>query len=454
MIAKPVGFSASAAPVLSYVTHDKGGALTADRVEWAENVNCIDASAEQTERIWAQMVDDASELKRQAGGSSRGRKLKDPYGHYVLSWPPDENPSRTEKMAAARTSMNHLGYGRCQYRVVAHSDTDHQHVHVVVCRVHPEHGRAMGRKNDGERLRDWSLQYEKNQGRIRVKGRLEDNVRRQRHRRTARRASIEDRDRGNDPPPPSRPERRPRRRAQRPARDADGRPARRFEAETAAWAGLLAAQRAEQANGTADLAEQKRRRVETAAIFRPQRQALAERRRVETAVIFRPQRQALADQAPLNWAARARSAGSAIVEGARSAAAAATDRTRSAGSAIVEGARSAAAAATDRTRSAGSAIVEGARSAAAAAANQTRSAGSAALTGTRSAGSALVQATESNPVRRVRDRRGSPVRRGWGGQSDPVRRVRRAHRNPVRRVRARPRRPVRRVRARPVVRAR
>ena len=146
MIAKAIGGTSTASLTLDYLHHDKGGAITAERVTWAENVNCIQASAEGTERMWAQLVDDAPEIKRQAGGSTRGRRLENPYAHYVTSWSPDENPSRDEMMTATKDAMDRLGYKGCQYRVVAHSDTDHKHAHAIVCRVHPETGRAMGRK--------------------------------------------------------------------------------------------------------------------------------------------------------------------------------------------------------------------------------------------------------------------------------------------------------------------
>ena len=236
MMAKPIGFTATATPTLDYLHHDKGGALTAERVEWAENVNCIQASAEKTERMWAQLVDDAPELKRQAGGSSRGRRLEKPYGQYVWSWHPDDNPSREHIRETVADGMKKLGLAQCQYRIVVHRDTDHVHAHVIVCRVHPENGRAMGRKNDGDRLREWSLDYEKAQGRIRVPGRLDDLTNRRRHAREKRN--------GQRPTPASpavKRRRRERRRRRRTTRDAIGRPVVLTEVERREWRALLRA---------------------------------------------------------------------------------------------------------------------------------------------------------------------------------------------------------------------
>ena len=98
---------------------------TAERVDWSQNVNCIQMSAEATERAWRQLVADAPELKRQAGGSSRGRLLEKPYAQYVLSWHPDDKPSREHMLETVQEAMKAIGLGHCQYRIVAHRDTKH-----------------------------------------------------------------------------------------------------------------------------------------------------------------------------------------------------------------------------------------------------------------------------------------------------------------------------------------
>ena len=236
MIAKAIGGTSTASSTLDYLHHDKGGAITAERVTWAENVNCIHASAEETERMWAQLVVDAPEIKRLAGGSTRGRRLDKPYAHYVTSWSPDENPSRDEMMTATKGAMDRLGYKGCQYRVVAHSDTDHKHAHAIVCRVHPETGRAMGRKNDGYRLREWALEYEKTQGRIRVPGRLDAHTNRARYMRLKREQPDKKPPRATDAEKTRRRERR--HRGAR-TRDAIGRPIDLTDSERQEWAVLF-----------------------------------------------------------------------------------------------------------------------------------------------------------------------------------------------------------------------
>ena len=237
MIAKPardLPVAATAGPILDYVHHDKDGARTSERVKWAENVNCVQASPEETERMWTQLVADAPELKRQAGGSARGRRLENPFGHYILAWHPDEKPSKEHVLESVGSAMQELGYKGCQYRVVAHQDTDHLHAHVIVCRVNPENGRAMGRKNDVTRLREWSLDYERRQGKIRVPGRLDDLTLRRRHVRELRN--------GQTPTPrsPEAKERRRERRQRRKTRDAISRPITLTDTERQEWAAALA----------------------------------------------------------------------------------------------------------------------------------------------------------------------------------------------------------------------
>ena len=234
MMAKAIGFTATAARTLDYLHQDKGGVGTGGRVAWTQNVNCIHASASETERMWTQLVADAPELKRQAGGSSRGRQLEKPYAHYVFSWHPADNPCGDEMMNAVTDAMRKLGYGQCQYRVVCHQDTAHLHAHVIVCRVHPEHGRAMGRKNDNDLMYKWSMEYEKAHGKIRSPGRLEDITARRRYRRevrAGRQPSAAD--------PEAKHRRSARRHRRRTTRDAIGRPIILTEEERDEWRTLL-----------------------------------------------------------------------------------------------------------------------------------------------------------------------------------------------------------------------
>ena len=257
MMAKPIGFTATATPTLDYLHHDKGGALTAERVDWAENVNCMQDSAEETERMWAQLVEDAPELKRQAGGSSRGRRLEKPYGQYVWSWHPDDNPSREHIRDTVADGMKKLGLAQCQYRnrrPPGHGP-----------RPRPRHrlpGASRARPRDGSEgmtatgCASGPSSTRRPRAGLRVPGRLDDLTHRRRHAREKRA--------GQEPTPASdarKKRRRERRHRRRRTRDAIGRPVIHTQAERQEWATLLESQPAQ--SQTAELKRQQtRRRIE------------------------------------------------------------------------------------------------------------------------------------------------------------------------------------------------
>ena len=80
-----------------------------------------------------------------AGISARGRKLKNPYTHIVLSWPEGaEAPPKQEMLSAVVGALDSLGLDHLHNAVcAAHSDTACPHVHVAVSRVDLETGRAV-----------------------------------------------------------------------------------------------------------------------------------------------------------------------------------------------------------------------------------------------------------------------------------------------------------------------
>ena len=121
----------------------------------------------------ARTAADAETIKELAGTSSRGRKLKAPFIHLSLSWSPDElRPDRAEMLRAVEEALKAIGMGTCQALVVEHTDTAHPHVHVVVCRVDPETGKACGRKNDARKLSAWAAKYERSRERVQVPNRI------------------------------------------------------------------------------------------------------------------------------------------------------------------------------------------------------------------------------------------------------------------------------------------
>lgn len=109
-----------------------------------------------------------SDLKQAAGVKATGRKLEKPVYTYSLAWAQDETPSREDMVTAAQDSLKSLGMEDQQAVLVAHNDTQHPHIHVILNRVHPETGKAASTSKDHLKLSKWAEGYERGQGKIRV----------------------------------------------------------------------------------------------------------------------------------------------------------------------------------------------------------------------------------------------------------------------------------------------
>ena len=170
---------------------------------WSEVVNL---PTQDPDRAWRMMAHTAMcqfALKAAAGVKATGRKLTKPVLAYSLSWHPDEKPTRAEQTEAARATLSALGLGEHQALIVAHDDTPHAHVHVLVNRVHPVNGIAATLSNSKRKLSEWAQAYEEGRGRIFCETRVENNARRQRSEpasepRTARNQFEAARARSND----------------------------------------------------------------------------------------------------------------------------------------------------------------------------------------------------------------------------------------------------------------
>ena len=77
-------------------------------------------------------------------------------------------------------SLEKMGLADRQAVMIAHRDTEHPHVHVVVNRVSVEDGRAAKLGNSYLKLSRWAEGYEREQGRIRCPQRVENNAGRDR----------------------------------------------------------------------------------------------------------------------------------------------------------------------------------------------------------------------------------------------------------------------------------
>ncbi|MEQ1731820.1 MAG: relaxase/mobilization nuclease domain-containing protein [Vicinamibacterales bacterium] len=122
-----------------YLLHGTRRSTAPTRVAWTVTRNLI--------------IDDvarASVLMRMTAAKSI--RVRRPVYHLVISWAHDERPTPDLMRRVADTTCHDLGLDEHQRVYVAHSDTRHPHVHIVVNRVHPETGVAWTASHDYRRI--------------------------------------------------------------------------------------------------------------------------------------------------------------------------------------------------------------------------------------------------------------------------------------------------------------
>jgi hypothetical protein len=164
------GFKGAAA----YYLHDKG-ANTSQRVAFTETLNL---AQNDPRRAIAEMIYTAQhsqQLKEAAGIKATGRKLDKPFS---LSWHPSETPTPEHMKAAGVSALKALKMDHHQVLMVAHNDTDHPHIHLIVNRIDPETGKAHGLNKDQLILSKWAEAYEKEHGQTWCVDRVKNNAER------------------------------------------------------------------------------------------------------------------------------------------------------------------------------------------------------------------------------------------------------------------------------------
>lgn len=168
----------------AYYLHDKRGEgeaerFTNDRVAWVETLNLDTADPYRAWRRMAATAMSQAELKAAAGVKATGRKLTAPVFAYSLSWHEKDNPTRAQMLAAAHESVSALGLAGYQAMIIAHNDTKHPHVHILVNRVHPETGIAAKLDGSKNRIQAWALDYQQRHGQTHCPQRVENAKKRQ-----------------------------------------------------------------------------------------------------------------------------------------------------------------------------------------------------------------------------------------------------------------------------------
>ncbi|WP_226562507.1 relaxase/mobilization nuclease domain-containing protein [Salipiger thiooxidans] len=176
MIGRDTGGGSSFAGAGLYYLHDRN-ADTDERVAFTHTENLLTDNPETAMKVMAWTALHQSELKAAAGVKATGRKLEKPVHTFMLSWAPGEDPDHEHMIETARSAVSALGLADHEAVFVGHDDTDHAHVHIIVNRVHPDHGKAAKLSKTRLTLSKWAEAYEKEHG-IHCHRRIENNKRR------------------------------------------------------------------------------------------------------------------------------------------------------------------------------------------------------------------------------------------------------------------------------------
>ena len=145
-----------------YYLHDKQ-ANTSERVGWTLTRNLPTQDAEMALKCMAFMDIEAKRQREESGSVGRKQTAGNVFA-YSLSWHPDQQPDSTEMRRAAEVSLARLGLWEHQAVLVAHNDTAHAHVHVIVNLVHPDTHKVADLSYSKRKLQQWASEYEHEDG--------------------------------------------------------------------------------------------------------------------------------------------------------------------------------------------------------------------------------------------------------------------------------------------------
>jgi hypothetical protein len=163
----------------AYCAHDAGSSTTTERVEWVATRNLASDDPDQAWRIMAATAMAQNALKASAGIAATGRKSSAHVMHIVLSFHEEEGRSPEDMQAAADELLSELGAtgGRGKNKPIrvqkasehqaiyyAHTDTDSRHLHIMLNRVHGDHGVLLPSSNDQLKASRWAQAYSERHG--------------------------------------------------------------------------------------------------------------------------------------------------------------------------------------------------------------------------------------------------------------------------------------------------
>lgn len=177
MVPRQNGLGRSFMGAGDYYLHDKQ-ADTSERVAFTHAENIPTQNPEKALKWMAWTAIHAEDLKRESGTEQTGHSSKKPVFTFSLSWHPEQEPHKEDMVGAGRRALVALGLEEHETLMVAHSDRDHPHLHLIVNTVHPETGSVNRLSYSQLRLSKWAEAYEREHGKIYCEQRVENNARR------------------------------------------------------------------------------------------------------------------------------------------------------------------------------------------------------------------------------------------------------------------------------------
>jgi hypothetical protein len=154
-----------------YYLHDKRAdgeeeRLTTDRVAWTYAINTLENDPEAVLAEMRRTAFDQPLLKRLSKNRSDGRPTEKTVMTVALAWSPLQTPTKNDMIEAGHSYLQNMGWEAHQVLFVAHNDTKHPHVHLIINRVHPETGMTLDDNWAKIRAQKWALAYERENGHI------------------------------------------------------------------------------------------------------------------------------------------------------------------------------------------------------------------------------------------------------------------------------------------------
>jgi hypothetical protein len=154
-----------------YYLHDKRlegelERLTDERVAWTDTLNTLEAMPEAALREMQHTARNQQLLRHLSGNRTDGRPTELTVLTVSLAWHPEQKPTPDHMRETAASFLKHMRWDEHQVLMVAHDDTKHPHVHLIINRIHPETGMTIDDKWYKTRSQKWALAYEREHGHI------------------------------------------------------------------------------------------------------------------------------------------------------------------------------------------------------------------------------------------------------------------------------------------------